>query len=360
MSTLPMADDNKDLGHGTEAGEMIGRCPAMRKVYEEIAMIASVNATVLLLGESGTGKDLAAHALHAQSGRKTRPFLALNCANIDEHLLESDLFGHEKGSFTGAERQHIGKFEQAHGGTLFLDEIGDMARGAQAKVLRVLQEQRFERLGGSKTITTDVRLIAATNANLRELVDRGQFRVELFYRLNECPIRLPPLRERPGDVILLAEHFLRLFNEEMGKAVALDPQTLHLLETFPWPGNVRELRAAIKYGLIHTKGDLLKIEALPEEVRACQKQAAAPVPPAQPGGLQLQDLISGLLLSGEGGVYGKVITAVEEIVMVTVLRHVGGKLGKAAQVLDISRPTLGRKLRALGLTAASFRKKSSN
>src|SRR5262249_55584815 len=260
------------------------------EVYKAIGRFAPQEVTVLIRGESGTGKELVARALYQHSRRAEQPFLAINCAAIPENLLESELFGHEKGAFTGAERRRIGKFEQAHRGTLFLDEIGDMSAATQAKMLRLLQEQRFERVGGNETIQADVRVIAATNQDLEEAVSAGRFRADLLYRLNGFTIRLPPLRERRSDIALLAEHFLRRWSRTVGRQVhSASAEALQLLEAYGWPGNVRELQSTIRYALVHASGEVLTPECLPETVRGI-----APQPHSQPGGLDLASLVAGL------------------------------------------------------------------
>jgi two-component system nitrogen regulation response regulator GlnG len=218
MSRTPakIADENDFDGEGDL---LVGQCPAMQEVYRQIGRVAGQDVTVLILGESGTGKEVVARSIYQYSNRADRLFLAINCAAIPEQLLESELFGHEKGSFTGAERKRIGKFEQCDGGTLFLDEIGDMTPLMQTKVLRVLQDQQFERVGGNEMVRTNVRLIAATNRNLTEMMEKGTFRADLYYRLNVYTIQLPPLRERDGDLQLLVNYFLKRFNRELGKSV---------------------------------------------------------------------------------------------------------------------------------------------
>src|ERR1700736_5065102 len=250
-------------------GAIVGTCTAMREVYKAIGRVAAQNVPVLITGESGTGKELVARAIYQHGPRAKASFLALNCAAIPEQLLESELFGHEKGAFTGAERRRIGKFEQVSGGTLFLDEIGDLSSTSQPKVLRLLQEQQFERVGGNETIQTDVRVIAASNRNLEELVAAGRFRPDLFYRLKVVTIQLPPLRERKGDLPLLVAHFLNLLNRSLGKHVSsVSPEAMRLLEAYPWPGNVRELQSTIKYALVQSTGEVLSPDFLPEHLRS--------------------------------------------------------------------------------------------
>src|SRR5487761_1307740 len=236
LSHVPAVINDEEPGD-SPADRIVGCAAAMQDVYKAIGRAAPQDVTVLILGESGTGKELVARSLYHYSRRSQGPFLAINCAAIPETLLESELFGHDRGAFTGADQRRIGKFEQVSGGTIFLDEIADMSSATQAKVLRLLQEQRFERVGANDTIQTDVRMIAATNKNLAELVEQGAFRQDLYYRLNGFMIQLPPLRERREDIPRLVDHFLRVFNLELGKNIrALTPESRRLLEAHPWPG----------------------------------------------------------------------------------------------------------------------------
>jgi two-component system nitrogen regulation response regulator GlnG len=238
-------DDASDL--------IIGDSIAMQDIYKTIGRVASQDVTVLILGESGTGKELVARALFHYSKRSKQPFLAVNCAALTESLLESELFGHEKGAFTGADQRRIGKFEQVNGGTIFLDEIGDMSPSTQAKALRLLQQQQFERVGGNTTIQTDVRIIAATNKDLEEMVAEGTFRQDLYYRLNGFSIHLPPLRERLGDVRALANYFARTISRDLGRyPPTIAEETTELLEKHNWPGNVRELHSAIRFAIVNS------------------------------------------------------------------------------------------------------------
>ena len=248
-------------------GAIIGTCPAMREVYKAIGRVAGQNVPVLITGESGTGKELVALAIYQHGPRARQPFLTLNCAAIPETLLESELFGHEKGAFTGAERRRIGKFEQCNGGTLFLDEIGDMPLALQAKVLRLLQDQVFERLGGNETVRTDVRLIAATHRDLRAWSAQGRFRPDLFYRLGVFTIQLPALRERGEDVELLVRHFVRRFSKELGRDVhEIAHEAMDRLCNYSWPGNIRELQSTLKQALLQTVGPVLLPSFLPSEL----------------------------------------------------------------------------------------------
>src|ERR1700680_4218207 len=246
-------------------GAVLGGCAAMREVYKAIGRVAGQDVTVLIAGETGTGKEMIARAIYQHGSRAKAAFLALNCAAIPENLLESELFGHEKGAFTGADRRRIGKFEQCNGGTLFLDEIGDMPPATQAKMLRVLQEQAFERVGGNETIRTDVRLIAATHRDLKAWSEEGKFRPDLYYRLGVFTIHLPPLRERGDDLPLLIRHFLRRFGRELGRDVReAAPEALQRLRAYPWPGNIRELQSVLKQALLRSSGNVLLRNFLPQ------------------------------------------------------------------------------------------------
>jgi len=332
---------------GAEGDRIVGRTAAMQEVYKAVGRVAPQDVTVLILGESGTGKELVARAIYHHGRRTDKPFLAINCAAIPEPLLESELFGHEKGAFTGADRRRIGKFEQADGGTLFLDEVGDMTPATQAKVLRLLQDQRFERVGGNEAVRTDVRVIAATNQDLEALVAAGRFRKDLYYRLKVFEVRLPALRQRGDDLPALVEHFVRRGNGELGKSVrSVAPEALRLLAAYDWPGNVRELQSAIRHALVVARGEILTAECLPDYLRA-RPSAAPPVAEAEP--LDLARLVRGLLQAGEGDVYQKVCAAVDRVVLAEVLRHVKGHQVRASELLGMSRNTLRAKLRAVGL-----------
>jgi len=248
---------------------MVGGSEPMRRTMEQVRRVAATDATVLVLGESGTGKELVARALHDASPRAGRPFITISCAAIPEPLLESELLGHERGAFTGAVRRKLGRFELAHGGTLFLDEVGELPQAVQVKLLRVLQERRFERVGGEETVEVDVRVVSATNRDLATMVKTGAFREDLYYRLAVVPLTLPPLRDRPGDVRALAEHFLVKLAPRAGRrARGFEPETLALLERHRWPGNVRELENAVAQALIFAEGELIRPEDLPDGLRA--------------------------------------------------------------------------------------------
>ena len=242
----------------SSSGKVVGKSPALQAVFEQVERVAPTNATVLIQGETGTGKELIAHAIHSASSRRGRPFVKLNCAAIPLDLLESELFGHEKGAFTGAMAQRIGRFQLADKGTLFLDEVGDIPLALQPKLLRVLQEQEFERLGGTRTHRVDVRLVAATNRDLMEMVKRGQFRNDLYYRLNVFPVLLPPLRERREDIPALVGHFVELFGYQIGRQIEhIPPTMMSALSSYHWPGNIRELQNLIERAVILSSNGVL-------------------------------------------------------------------------------------------------------
>jgi two-component system nitrogen regulation response regulator GlnG len=348
---VPAVFDDSEASENSE--RIVGQSPAMQAVYKAIGRVAPSDVTVLITGESGTGKDLAARAIWQHSGRADRTFLAFNCAAIPETLLESELFGHEKGAYTGADRQRIGRFEQAHGGTLFLDEVGDMSAGTQAKLLRVLQEQCFERVGGSETIRTDVRLLAATNKNLEKEVAAGRFRSDLFFRLNVFTIHLPALRERRDDIPLLTDHFVRQMGRTMGRNVrGLAPAAQKRLEDYDWPGNVRQLQSVLKYGLVRASGEVLTLDSLPENL--LQPGSSSP---GTGTGSALPDVAArtaGLLRAGETDLYRQVCQEMERTMLDVVLRHCRGNQVQASELLGISRTTLRAKLRILGITAETY------
>jgi two-component system nitrogen regulation response regulator GlnG len=326
------------------ADVLVGRCPAMQDVYKAIGRVAPQDVTVLVTGESGTGKELVARAIYHHSRRAAGPFLAINCAAIPETLLESELFGHEKGAFTGAERKRVGKFEQCSGGTLFLDEIGDMTPLTQTKVLRVLQEQAFERVGGGETVRTDVRLIAATNRDLEKLVASGQFRADLYYRLNVFSIKLPPLRERPDDLPLLVEHFVRRFSRELGKDVRrASPEALAAVGRYGWPGNLRELQSVLKQALLQATGPVLVPDFLPPlqgSERPADDSAAT----------DWEQFVAERCGAGSEDLYAEALAVMERQLLTRVLRRTAGNQLQAARILGITRGSLRTKLRALGIS----------
>jgi len=331
-----------------EGDRIVGRSKIMQEMCKLIGRIAPQDVNVLILGESGTGKELVARALYHHSPRSDRPFLVINCAALPETLLESELFGHEQGAFTGAHRRRIGKFEQCDTGTLFLDEIGDMSPAVQAKMLRVLQEQRFERLGSNETVQTHVRVLAATNHNLEKLVAEGRFRKDLYYRLNVVTIHVPPLRERLDDVPELAHYFLYRFNRELGLDVrTIAPEALEVLQGYTWPGNVRELQSVVKQSMLSTSGNVLALEFLPDRIHQTD---ASPEPSKElPANVDLEAMTEALLQKGEGDIYAKVSRAMERMLLARVLRHTKGHQAQASELLGLNRATLRHKLRSLGL-----------
>ena len=349
----PLAPDDSDE-QPLDADLMVGRCAAMQEVYKQIGRVASQNVTTLIYGESGTGKELVARAIYQHSERADGPFLAVNCAAIPEPLLESELFGHEKGGFTGADRQRIGKFEQCSGGTLFLDEIGDMTPLVQSKVLRVLQEQRFERVGGNQTIATDVRIIAATNRNLEQMVAEGHFRPDLFYRLTGFTIALPPLRERGEDIELLVRHLLHRASYQLGKTVAeIAPETIERLKAYHWPGNIRELQNVVRQAVLRSTGPVLLPQFLPPEIGAAKGLSAEEEITAgqtEPATGQLDEFMDRQLREGSTSLYSDAVEHLERRLLSRVLEHTGGNQSHASRILGITRGSLRKKIRHLGIT----------
>jgi len=329
-------------------GAILGACPAMREVYKAIGRVAGQDMTVLIAGETGTGKELIARAIYQHSGRAKAPFMALNCAAIPENLLESELFGHEKGSFTGADRRRIGKFEQCNNGTILLDEIGDMPLPLQAKILRLLQEQSFERVGGNETVRTNVRLIAASHRDLKALSTEGKFRADLYYRLSVFSINLPPLRERDEDLAMLVHYYLRRFSREMGREVlTIDPEALARLRAYHWPGNIRELQSFVKQALLQSRGSVLLPSFLPEfSVASAEPGSSAGV------NLELEAFIRQRLRPDTRDLYSGAHGQVDRFLLTHVLEYTGGSQHKAARLLGIARQTLRLKLRDLGLHVA--------
>jgi two-component system nitrogen regulation response regulator GlnG len=334
--------------------ELIGRSPQMLEVYKAVGRVAPQTVAVLITGESGTGKELIARAIYQHSERRGKPFLAVNCAALPETLLESELFGHEKGSFTGADHRRIGKFEQCNGGTIFLDEVGDMAPLVQAKLLRLLQEQRFERVGGNETIQTDVRIITATNRDLEVMTAEGKFRPDLYYRLNGFMIKLPPLRERGDDLLLLIESFLSRIARELDKPLQrVSPDAMKILLEYSWPGNVRELQSVLRKSLLNLTGPVLLPDFLPEEVRQGERPRASGGESPLEGGEDLpRDLarfLQSRLAAGSENIYAEAIEFMERYVVTRVLQQTSGNQSKAAKLLGITRGSLRNKTHALGI-----------
>jgi nitrogen regulation protein NR(I) len=335
---------------------IVGRAEPMQNVFKLIGQLAASDATALITGESGTGKELVARAIYHHSKRSTKPFLAINCAAIPENLLESELFGHEKGAFTGAANQRVGKFEQCHGGTIFLDEIGDMSLPTQTKILRVLQSGTFERVGGNQPVTVDVRVIAATNKPLEQAVASREFREDLFYRLNVVRVQMPPLRERRSDIRLLVNYFLKKFSREAGqKPRSIATDALAALENYRWPGNVRELENVIERALVVAKGDAILLSDLPAELTGATGVIAAAlatdtasgalaVPAAGVTAETLPTLARQLFKWARESSSLKVIPAVERELIVQAMQETGGNQVQAAKILGITRATLRKRL----------------
>lgn len=331
-----------------ESDPLIGKSRAMARVYRELAKIASTPVTVLIRGETGTGKELIARAVYQHGHRAHKPFIAVNCAAIPEHLLESELFGHEKGAFTGAVSTRIGRFEQAHGATLFLDEIGDMDMQLQSKLLRVLQERRIQRVGGRDDIPVDVRFIAATHRNLEDMIRKGEFREDLYYRLNVASITLPPLRERTDDIPLLVDFFLGRYAEEfdLGKA-AIAPQAVRFLEKQTWPGNVRQLQNILRKALLKRRGYTMTEEdfreLLAESAAPQGRQYAETFP-------ELTRTVLRRAMDGEiPGAYAEMLRVMEKELLGAAIELSNGNKAKAARWLGLSRLTLREKLQQYGL-----------
>ena len=307
-------------------GSMIGKSSEMQKLFELIRKVAPSKASVLITGESGVGKELVADAVHKLSPRKDGSFIKVHCAALSESLLESELFGHEKGAYTGADGMKKGRFELAHGGTIFLDEIGEINQATQVKILRVLQEKKFERVGGEETITVDVRIVAATNRNLEEEVKAGRFREDLYYRLNVVHLYVPPLRERKDDIPLLVDHFLREFARENGKNVTtIEPRARAALYKYDWPGNIRQLRNCMESAVVMCSGSEIMIEDLPPSVSKSTSEASVSIPL----GIPLEE-------------------AEKTLIMQNLAANKGNK-SKTADILGIERKTLHRKLAKYGM-----------
>ncbi|MHC4973414.1 MAG: sigma-54-dependent transcriptional regulator [Planctomycetota bacterium] len=328
----------RQLNRSLKLENLIGSDHRMRKIYETMATVAATRATVLITGESGTGKSLIARAVHHASPRKQQPFVEVNCGALPESLLESELFGHRRGAFTGADSDRLGKFKRADSGTIFLDEISTASAAFQVKLLRILQERRFERLGDDESIEVDVRVLLATNIDLKAAVERGGFREDLFHRINVVNIHIPPLRERRGDIPLLADHFLRRYTRENEKPIAgLDDDALSKLVAYNWPGNVRELENAIERAVVLTRGEQLTPEDFPPEISGQQPVANNNAAfDFRPDGRTIVPL-------------KKALEGPEKEIIAATLASVNWNRQKAARLLDINRTTLFNKMRKYGL-----------
>lgn len=317
----------------TSYNKIVGESPAMCKVYAMLDKVARSDSTVLVTGESGTGKELVAQTIHEKSGRSEKPFIAVNCAALSENLIESELFGHEKGAFTGAVIARPGRFELANEGSLFMDEIGEVSLSVQSKLLRVIQEKNFERVGGIRSIQTDVRLIAATNKNLKEEVEEKRFREDLYYRLNVVPIELPPLRERSGDIALLSNYFIDLFNQRMGRNVGPVPDEVKsCFSAYAWPGNVRELENTIERMMVLSEGDQLEMDTMPEQIRAGEA--------VEDSGTGSEWLTNKIRMEKN---------RVERDLLINTLKECNDNRTHAAKKLGVSRKTVQNKIKEFGI-----------
>jgi len=333
-----LADENlhlrQELREKYDFGQIIGNSSPMRQVYDQVSQVARSNTTVLLRGESGTGKEMIAHAIHYNSLRSKKPFIKVNCAALPETLIESELFGYERGAFTGADRRKKGRFEMAEGGTLFLDEIGDLPPQTQIKLLRVIQEREFERLGGTETIKVNVRLITATNRNLETLIAEGKFREDLFYRLNVFTIFLPPLRERKSDILLLAEHFLAKYEQEHAKKIKrISTPAIDMLTSYHFPGNVRELENAIERAVLVCDSNVIHGHHLPPTLQTAE----------------VSDTVTQISLT-------TAVEAFERDLIQDALKTTRGNVAKAAKMLDSTERILGYKIKKYDIEANRFKK----
>jgi two-component system, NtrC family, response regulator HydG len=318
------------LGSGFNTGDIIGRSRVMLELLETVSLVAPTEATVLITGESGTGKELIASAIHLNSPRREKPFIQINCAAITETLLESELFGHEKGAFTGADRRREGRFRLAHGGSIFLDEVSEMSVAMQAKLLRVLQEKEIQRVGGEEVLKVDVRVMAATNKDLKKEIEAGGFREDLYYRLNVVTLAVPALKERREDIPLLAQHFLETFAEKNRKHIkGFTPQAMDRLVRYNWPGNVRELMNAVERGVILCRGEYIAEKDFPLSVSEAEVQKSELVREGLPADLHLEE--------------------VEKVTILNTLESAGGNKSEAARRLGITRRTLHKKLKKYGV-----------
>jgi len=314
---------------------MVGNSRAMREIFRLIGQVSDSNSTVLIRGETGTGKELVARAIHQRSPRRSGPFVAVNCAALPEPLLESELFGHEKGAFTGALQQRIGHFEAAKGGTIFLDEIGELSLSAQSRLLRIIQEREFQRLGGSKTVKTNVRLVAATHRDLEADVQSGHFRQDLYYRINVFPIHLPPLRDRGADVLLLADYFAQKYAQETGKAVTrISTPAIDMLSAYHWPGNVRELENCIERAVLLSSDGVIDGHHLPPTLQMKDRKTV-----------------------GKLGRFSELVTVYERELIVDALKDMQGNQAKAAEILGITKRIMQYKVTKYGIDYRRFRKK---
>jgi Nif-specific regulatory protein len=327
----------QQLGDRYHPSNIVGNCSSMRQVYEQVAQVADSTATVLVRGESGTGKELVARAIQAISPRKNNPFICVNCAALPENLIESELFGHEKGAFTGAIHQRKGRFESANGGTVFLDEIGDISPGVQVRLLRVIQEQTFERVGGDRTIRINVRIITATSRDLEDLMKEGKFREDLYYRLNVFPIHLPPLRERRSDIMMLADHFVQKYNEMYNKSIKrISSAAINMMTSYHWPGNVRELENCIERAVLTSSDDVIHGYGMPPS-------------------LQTSEHTNTGILPKEGASLKSLLSAYEREIIIDALKKHRGIAAAAARELQTTQRVINYSITRLGIAAQNYR-----
>jgi len=310
---------------------IIGRTPIMQTLYEHIESVASLDTPVIILGESGTGKEMVAKALHETGNRAAKPFIKVNCAALSENILESELFGHVKGAYTGAETDRIGRFEAAHTGTLFLDEIGDIPLSVQVKLLRVLEEKMIQRVGTNKSIPIDVRIITATNKHLEKMIEQGTFREDLFFRVNVFPLTCPLLRHRKDDITLITQHFISLQAEKTGKNIlGFTPEAMRLMVAYPWPGNIRELRNSVEYAFVLARGKSIGSEHLPEKIITFKPMDTVPLNVIKQNGMVTVGLS-------------------EKEKLLNALQQADGNQTKAAKILDVSRITVWKRIKKHGI-----------
>ncbi len=314
---------------------IVGRTPVMMNLHEHIESVASLDTPVMILGESGTGKEMVAKALHETSNRASKPFVKVNCAALSESILESELFGHVKGAYTGADSNRMGRFEAAHKGTIFLDEIGDIPLSVQVKLLRVLEERTIQRVGENRSIPIDVRIITATNKNLEKMIAQGDFREDLFFRINVFPLTCPPLRQRRDDVTLLIQHFITIHGEKTGKDIlGFTPEAMRLMVSYPWPGNIRELRNTVEYAFVLAKGKGIRPEHLPEKILRAGRAPLENIPP-DPGVPPDEPLRATTVVVRNTG----------RQELVDALQRAGGNQTRAAELLGVSRITVWKRMK---------------
>jgi Nif-specific regulatory protein len=335
-----MAENRKlrqQLGDEYHPGSIIGNCSSMRRIYEQVAQVADTAATVLIRGGSGTGKELVARAIHHSSPRKNNPFVCVNCAAIAENLIESELFGHEKGAFTGAVQQRKGRFETANGGTIFLDEIGDISPAVQARLLRVLQERTIERVGSSNTLNLNVRVLAATSRDLERAIAEGQFREDLYYRLNVFPIMLPPLRDRRSDIMLLADHFVGKYGKAYGKNIKrISSAAINMMMAYHWPGNVRELENCMERAVLTTTDGVIHGYNLPPSIQTSEETHSG-------------------ILPDEGASFEGMVDSYKREVIIDALKKKRGRVNQAAGYLHTTQRVLGYQIRKLGIKPGDYK-----